>query len=71
MVRRSGSDSARGIFELTVSTTDLSTAGEKTREFVQSKILELLPYTLHMTYENWSYCTLSLPPFSPAAYNTS
>lgn len=53
----------RGILELTISTTDLSTAGEKTREFIQSKILELLPYTLDMTYENWSYCTLThLPP---------
>lgn len=45
---------------------DLSTAGEKTREFVQSKILELLPYTLDMTYENWSYCT---PPCRFTAHN--
>lgn len=36
---------------------DLSTAQPKTREFVEQKIIELEPYTLHMKYENWNYGT--------------
>jgi len=36
---------------------DLSTAQPKTREFVEQKIIELEPYTLHMGYGHWSYGT--------------
>ncbi|KAI5846561.1 guanine(37)-N1-methyltransferase [Morchella snyderi] len=38
-----------------VRVDDLSTAGEKTREYVESKRIELLPYTLQLNYGDWSY----------------
>lgn len=36
---------------------DLSTAQPKTREFVEQEIIELEPFTLHMTYGHWNYGT--------------
>ncbi|KAL7275443.1 tRNA(m(1)G37)methyltransferase [Rhizina undulata] len=34
---------------------DLSTVSPKTREYIDSKILELIPLNLNLTYDNWTY----------------
>ncbi|KAA8902483.1 guanine(37)-N1-methyltransferase [Sphaerosporella brunnea] len=43
------------LFRPEVKHDDISTASPATQELIHSKVMELVPYTLHMDYSHWNY----------------